>query len=80
MCQATAGGDEPLVREQSRQAARRTSGPIGSAVSTEQRPNQHDGWEQDGLDLVLEREWPPEQYQQHITRVLVDTLTCSRAD
>jgi AcrR family transcriptional regulator len=31
-------------------------------------------------DLVLERKWPPEQYQRQIARVLIDALTGVRAD
>lgn len=31
-------------------------------------------------DLVLDRDWAPEQYQRHVTKVLVRALTSSRAD
>jgi len=31
-------------------------------------------------DLVLEREWPPEQYQGYLTNVLIGALTSSRSE
>jgi AcrR family transcriptional regulator len=31
-------------------------------------------------DLVLERNWSPEQYQRHITKLLVEALTSSKSD
>ena len=31
-------------------------------------------------DLVLEREWSPEQYQRHVTSVLIGALTSSRLE
>ena len=31
-------------------------------------------------DLVLEREWSPEQYQRYVTKVLIGALTSSRSE
>jgi hypothetical protein len=31
-------------------------------------------------DLVLEREWSPEQYQEYVTNVLIGALTASRSE
>jgi hypothetical protein len=31
-------------------------------------------------DLVLEREWSPEQYQEHVTNALIAALTSSRSE
>ena len=31
-------------------------------------------------DLVLEREWSPEQYQEYLTNVLIGALTSSRSE
>jgi hypothetical protein len=31
-------------------------------------------------DLVLERDWSPEQYQRYLTSVLIGALTASRSE